>query len=269
MYNFIDSIDEKFEPSLPSEAVYFDGKSLDLEIKGFRTLYVLGRQSIPIELSEINASAIDGSRFRKRKYKPRIITVGYQIKVQTPEELIKVYDQLLFHLSPVQKRIQFVDDSSRFYIGTISEISDPPSGKLFFNSEFRFYCPDPFKYSNEEFSAAGDAGTLNFYYRGTYKAYPEYILTLNGVTSEVTLLNGNAKLRVAAKTDNFADGTIIRLRCSDGNIFINDVKSISYGDVENDWDAFALMPGENSFTYEVADGESLPDLTVEYRAVYL
>lgn len=269
MYKFIDSVDDKFEPVLPSEAVSFDGKTLDLVIPGFRTLYVTGRQSIGIELSENNLSAIDGTRYRKRYYKPRLITVGYQIKTDSAEELILTYDRLLFLLSGEQKQVQFADDRNRHYIGTVSELLDPPAGRLFFNSEFNIYCADPFKYSDDDFTADGSNGTLSFYYKGTYKAYPEYIFTLTGITSEIILTNGTSKIRVSAKSDNFASGTVIRLRIEDGFIFINDVKSISYGDVENDWDAFIVYPGQNTFNYSAGDGESLPELSVKYKAVFL
>lgn len=269
MYKFIDSVNDKHELVLPSEAVSFDGSTLDLILSGYRTLYVSGRQSIPIELTENNLSAIDGTRYRKRRYRPRTITVGFQIKTGSAEELIQTYDQLLYLLSGEQKRIQFADDRNRHYIGTVSEISDPPTGKLFFNSEFKIYCANPFKYSNEEYTVAGTNGRLSFHYKGTYKAYPEYVFTLTGVTSEVVLKNGNSQIKVSAKTDNFASGTVIRLRIEDAFIFINDVKSISYGDVQNDWEAFMLNPGQNLFTYSAGDGESMPALDVEYKAVYL
>jgi len=269
MYEFIDSIDNKSETFLPAEAVSFDDSVLDQTVKGFRTLYVTGRQSIPIELSEVNLSAIDGSRFRKKRYKPRSIVVGYQIKADTAEELVKTYDQLLFYLSGNQKKVQFADDRSRHYIGTVSELADPPAGRLFFNSEFTIYCADPFKYSDDDFTADGTNGSVSFLYKGTYKAYPEFIFTLNSVTSEIVLYNGTSQIKVAAKTDNFASGTVIRLRVSDAYIAINDVKSISYGDVENDWDAFVLNPGMNTFSYSAGDGEAVPDLSVKYKAVFL
>ena len=49
-YKFIDIYDSQDEIALPSEAMNFNGKFLENEILGYRTLYVSGRESLAPEL---------------------------------------------------------------------------------------------------------------------------------------------------------------------------------------------------------------------------
>ena len=46
MYEFRDVNETRNDVELPSEALNFDGNFFEVEVKGYRTLYVKGRESM-------------------------------------------------------------------------------------------------------------------------------------------------------------------------------------------------------------------------------
>ena len=53
MYDFIDVTESQGEDTLPAEAVKFNGKWLDHEVEGFRTLRVSGRELMDCEIEDV------------------------------------------------------------------------------------------------------------------------------------------------------------------------------------------------------------------------
>ena len=62
MYDFIDVMELQNEDALPAEAVKFNGKWLDREVTGFRTLQVSGRELMSCEDEDVQIGSTDGTQ---------------------------------------------------------------------------------------------------------------------------------------------------------------------------------------------------------------
>lgn len=178
MYEFVDIMArEGDENTLPAEAVCFNGHWLDTEVDGFRTLYVEGRESAKGEIIETSTKLLDGSRFRSKRYEPRTITVTFMLSAGSASALISRWNALAGILAAEQARIIFADEPDKFFVGTKVGISEVEPGKLMTKGRIEFYCPDPFKYSVQEYSVSPQDGVFVVNYRGTVPAWP--VLTAN------------------------------------------------------------------------------------------
>ena len=79
MYSFEDTqlVVTPQTPSLPAEAVSLNGTYLETIIKGYRTLYVKGRESLGTDLNTYSVGTADGEKVKGRKYPARVLTVGF------------------------------------------------------------------------------------------------------------------------------------------------------------------------------------------------
>ena len=150
MYNFVDVDEGAAGSSLPSEAMKINGKYIENEIEGYRTLYVLGRELTEEEITELQIGMIDGAEYRGRRTVSRTITVGYQLLSDTPEQFRARFNQLNAILRQEEAEIIFADEPDKYFIGTKSNAGDVPEGRLNVTGEFSIYCCDPRKYSTVE-----------------------------------------------------------------------------------------------------------------------
>ena len=61
LYDYRDTTEYTEYPiSLPAQAMQFDGKWIESEIPGYRTLYVTGRETISAEITDTVVGASDG-----------------------------------------------------------------------------------------------------------------------------------------------------------------------------------------------------------------
>lgn len=150
MYNFVDVDERAAGSSLPSEAMKINGKYIENEIEGYRTLYVLGRELTEEEITELQIGMIDGAEYRGRRTVSRTITVGYQLLSDTPEQFRARFNQLNAILRQEEAEIIFADEPDKYFIGTKSNAGDVPEGRLNVTGEFSIYCCDPRKYSTVE-----------------------------------------------------------------------------------------------------------------------
>lgn len=179
MYSFIDTNEMPDIECLPAEAVQFAGVWLDQAVSGFQTLYTAGREQLQTEIEDISTPARDGAFFQRKRYKPRTITVGYQLVAPNAKAFRSAFQQLAVRLSPQQSELRFADDPRRHYIATLSAIGDIPPGRNSVTGEITFYCADPFLYSDDiktidaaGHTAEGDAQVISVDYAGTYPARP-------------------------------------------------------------------------------------------------
>lgn len=150
MYNFVDVDEGAASCSLPSEAMKINGKYIENEIEGYRTLYVLGRELTEEEITELQIGMIDGAEYRGRRTVSRTITVGYQLLSDTPEQFRARFNHLNAILRQEEAEIIFADEPDKYFIGTKRNAGDVPEGRLNVTGEFSIYCCDPRKYSTVE-----------------------------------------------------------------------------------------------------------------------
>ena len=109
MYRFVDTTESQEEQSLPSEALNFNGIYFEHVIPGYRTLYVSGREIIETEISDTDMEVRDGSRYRRKRYSPRTIVVGYQLIARSNEAFREAYNKLNALLDTEQAKLIFLD----------------------------------------------------------------------------------------------------------------------------------------------------------------
>ena len=114
MYNFVDTTERYPGQNLPSEALMFNGNYLENVIPGYRTLYVSGREIINTELTELEVGALDGARYRRKRYPSRTIVVGYQLIAEDNGAFRNAYNKLNALLDEEQATLIFADEPDSF-----------------------------------------------------------------------------------------------------------------------------------------------------------
>lgn len=204
MYDFIDVTENQKAQILPSEALNFNGTYFEEEIPGYRTLYVSGREMAETEISDLESATRNGSRYQRRRYRPRTIVVGYQLSAKTNEEFRSAYNKLNELLDVEQARLIFRDEPDKFYVGTKIGAGEVPYGRNAITSQLEFYCADPFKYSVKEYEEvpeADDGTTFAIRYNGTQPAYPILETTAQSELGYVAFLNDRAKILQIGNVD--------------------------------------------------------------------
>lgn len=147
----------------PVEAMVFNGKLFEREIPEYQTLQVQGRELSGQALSTLVVGNQDGERLQSQRYPAREITVKYQVDADTPQRFREIFYQLNALLQGQNNKFYFLDDTTKYYQGTLSEIDDVPGGSNSVVSSFTILCTDPFAYDMREDSfAVASAGTLDF-----------------------------------------------------------------------------------------------------------
>lgn len=143
---FIDTIEHNSnEESLPAEALSINGVYIENVIDGYCTLTVSGRETHSMDYDE---KRIGSHLYMQNYYQDsRIIEVEYQLRADSPEELIEKYNILNGLLNFREAKLIFADEPDKYYIGSKTASEAPPKGRLNITSTFQIYCLDPHKYS--------------------------------------------------------------------------------------------------------------------------
>ena len=173
-YSFIDTTElQNIEQLLPEEALQFNGVWLDQAIPGFRTLTVAGRESVESEIKTNSIDAQDGVNYQYARYLPRTITVAFRLEARDSYEFRALFNELNRLLLKRQGQIVFADEPDKYFVGTMTNISNVPPGRNVVTGEIEFYCPNPVKYSLEETVISSNTfKSLEFAYQGSYPVYP-------------------------------------------------------------------------------------------------
>ena len=172
MYGFTDT-NQVPTGWLPAEALKINGEYLEYLVDGYRTLNVQGREAMSSEVETDTVGKRDGSIFLSRRYPERIITVRYQLVCASPQQFRESYNALAFALSVGMAELIFNDEPDKFYRGIPGKLEDVEPGRNAIVSTFELVCPDPYKYSVEEFEAdVLSDGSLACDYNGDFPAAP-------------------------------------------------------------------------------------------------
>lgn len=136
--------------AMPSEAMQFDGKYLENEIDGYRTMSVSGRELMAYNVSSQPISGNDGATFLDASLPSRTLTIKYQLSADSPEQMREKYNLMNQLLSTKQAVISFMDEPEFEFIGTLGGASSIPEGRLNVVASFDIVCADPFKYKVAE-----------------------------------------------------------------------------------------------------------------------
>ena len=191
LYGFRDTTDTSgaLGSNLPSEAMNFNGKFLENEIPGYRTLTVSGRELIGSEFKVKEIEGLDGTIWKEKYLKPRTITVKYQINASSNKEFRDAYNKMNLLLSGEQVKIYFNDETEKYFIGTKTSNDEVDGGTNYVIGEIEIYCSDPCKYSTTEKEFTDTDGVLNIVNEGTVPVSINYEVQTTSETGYIGIVS--------------------------------------------------------------------------------
>lgn len=151
MYSFVDTIEGNgVSALLPAEALSINGRYIENEIDGYRTLHVSGRELLESEINDIQIGHANGAVFQNKRNPVREITVTYRLLSRSAESFREKFNVLSGILEQEEARLVFADEPDKYFIGTKSSIGEVQGGQLNVIGDFTFYCCDPYKHSTVE-----------------------------------------------------------------------------------------------------------------------
>lgn len=191
LYGFRDTTDTSgaLGSNLPSEAMNFNGKFLENEIPGYRTLTVSGRELIGSEFKVKDIEGLDGTIWKEKYLKPRTITVKYQINASSNKEFRDAYNKMNLLLSGEQVKIYFNDETDKYFIGTKTSNDEVDGGTNYVIGEIEIYCSDPCKYSTTEKEFTDTDGVLNIVNEGTVPVSINYEVQTTSETGYIGIVS--------------------------------------------------------------------------------
>lgn len=174
MYSFVDTNEAQVGRDVPSEALIINGTLIEDEIPEYRTLHVSGRELLEAEITTLESSINDGTRYQSRRYPERTITVTFQIIAKTNERFRVAFNKLNAILNAEEAQLIFADEPDKYYVGTKESVEEIEPGSNAVIGSFSFKCSDPFKYSVKEYEVAPSDNAFSFNYNGTYRAFPKF-----------------------------------------------------------------------------------------------
>lgn len=191
LYGFRDTTDTSgaLGSNLPSEAMNFNGKFLENEISGYRTLTVSGRELIGSEFKVKEIEGLDGTIWKEKYLKPRTITVKYQINASSNKEFRDAYNKMNLLLSGEQVKIYFNDETDKYFIGTKTSNDEVDGGTNYVIGEIEIYCSDPRKYSTTEKEFTDTDGVLNIVNEGTVPVSIDYEVHVTSETGYIGIVS--------------------------------------------------------------------------------
>ena len=195
MYEFGDTTNcEELEVALPAEAMQINGRYLEMEVPGYRTLRATGRELQDKEVRTTRVGNADGTRYRGRRYEERVLRVQYQLLAKDANAFRTAFNTLNRLLDVEEAQLIFEDEADKFFVGTPERIRDVEPGRNNITGEFSIVCTDPFKYSVHEFevepsSELEDETTFLVDYNGDVPAHPRLEATMTSDNGFLGFIN--------------------------------------------------------------------------------
>lgn len=183
--------------TIPAEAMKFNGKYLENEIPGYRTLSVSGRELLTTTVKSTEIGNADGVHYDRKKYEPRTITVKYQLIAKSNKAFREAFNKLNELLAVAQAKIIFRDEPDKFFIGTKQGNTEIEAGSNSVIGKIEIFCADPFKYSVKVYSAKPklDKGhTIAVDYRGTRISHPTFKFNFKSDNGYIGMTNQKGKI---------------------------------------------------------------------------
>lgn len=167
---------------LPSCAFKVNGQWLEDLVTGYHTLNAKGWELIEKDLTLRDNDATDGSILTRSRYPQREIEIEYVLKGENFAQMRSRFLQLMRRLNTEQAQIIFNGEPDKYVIGTFVADTSTDHYTTGNTGTFKIICPDPCKYSVEEFSVPADNGAWSLDYDGTYVAHPTFEITFPKTT---------------------------------------------------------------------------------------
>lgn len=179
-------------------AITYNGRCLDIEIDGYSTVNVIGRQMFAPKLEQQKIRGRDGDIISEFSYPARDIEVQYLLTACNNEEwLIKMKQLTMFLQSDKDVEFSFEDENG-FRFGRLGDFEDPPYDSNIGLGKFTIHCQDPYLYSNIK-------EKINKIDQLQYDYYPVKVESISFVVNQkgnkLVVKNNNSAKRIIVNTD--------------------------------------------------------------------
>lgn len=242
MYEFKDTtINEASEAFIPSEAITFSSVLLDAEIEGYQTLSVTGRDDLSQSILTDQVDGLDGLVYRGKKINDKELMVRYLVESESPEDLIRIMDELKYYLRHEEAYFHFQDEQDFEYIGTVSEITGIPEGNLTGIGTFTLSLSQPYKFKLAETFVGS---TLTIPNDLLYPIVPDEIkITRNASGDSIKVINTSQNLEIGL-FGSFDASTPIFIYPKESMIKRNNVERAEWLEWTSDLENFFLNAGD-------------------------
>lgn len=250
MYDFVRT-DEPTIASTSSTQMVVDGVNFDKAFRGFRTLAVIGRETIGRNInahnrenySMITNPVFDGAILLGGNIPPRTIKVTYQISLDRYDERAELYEFLNYHLHRPQVRLHFTDDPKFYYTATLQGMGDIPVA-LEHTGELEFVAHDPYKYSVEpEVLTIKKSGTLKKRVLWPI-AIEDMTITAEAATEKLIIKNESNGQRIIID-HAIKQGDKVSISFKEYKILLNDLTDITGAmDIRSNYEDLEIETGD-------------------------
>lgn len=226
--------------TLPSVAMFFNGRIFENEIEGYETLNVSGRETV----SYSTTTAGNSNEILTKELDARILTIQYRLKADDNTEFQKKFRKLneLLETDNEDVEIRFIDDVEIEYRGQITAMAEVPPETNNAIGTFEIYCADPWKEENE---VVATGNPVQLYMKSIYKTKPQKIeLTLKSTTNKITVDNLTTGRHIILD-GNYRSGDKIVIEIPENKITQNGqniMSDLNY--VETDFHKFLVKRGD-------------------------
>ena len=187
MYDFKNLEPHPAVSKLPSNAMTFNGQTIEAQVPGYTTLNIVGRETISDIIQTLGATpGQDGLPILGRSLPARAIQIEYRLTAATAADLQQKFRALRAALDK-PGIFSFADDPGVFYNGQLEEMGDVPPERLDIVGTYSILCGDPYKYTAPQ-TATGNPQTVAL--PSPYQIHPDKIeATLTAAGTKVTIRN--------------------------------------------------------------------------------
>lgn len=146
MYQFRDVNQSRTDNKLSSESFTYDGVYFENVIEGYKTLKVTGRESFQKEINSEIIGQADGEFYNYSRVVKRDISITFQLKANTPNDLMNKFTQLNKLLKKDNAKLIFADENDKYFNATFVQMENVTEGTLMLTGTMLFTCLDPYKY---------------------------------------------------------------------------------------------------------------------------
>ena len=244
---------------MPSEAMSFNGKVIENEIRGYQTLFVSGREIARKSLLKQDIDGRDGVMVLAEKLSPRSIFVKYILEGDSAGAFRNKYNKLNILLQGNDVPITFADEPSHTFYGTVEDAEKVANGALVAISSFSIFCADPFKYGID--TSISGTGQVTIKKELPYEVLPtEIIITPLERVSKITVKNNKTGMQIVVE-NTFDGNTPLYIRNKIGEIVYKGIKRPDIMHWSSDFEDFLLhnddvvsvIPATAKITVRVGD----------------
>lgn len=203
-YAFHDTTSRSTTRVLASEAMSLDGKYIEDNIAGYRTLTVSGRESLEYEIKD-DDRPVDGQTYYYKRVPARTLTITFQLIAPDAATFMVRFRELKRFCQGENRVIRFADEPNAHYTGTLEEIESPDPGLISVTAKMSFYCADPYLISDTITTVTAKSVngvlTANVINDSSGEVYPTYRIKHTKENGYIGIVSSSGALEIGNKEE--------------------------------------------------------------------